>query len=138
MPMNRSASEFAFQEFLMETLAGGSRAKSEAGAEGDQEVFTPPMFASTEELRAMNNVVDSVAVDDEVAGIERALNPLFSGMQDGGEKNFVDFNPPGVAASGYDYEVFLKQKLEVACAVAALSRVRTTPFNPPSHTWFWV
>ena len=131
--MNRSASEFAFQEFLKQTLvAGGDRAsaKSRFKTESEAEEQKPevPMFASTEELRAMNNVVDSVAEDDEVAAIEGALNPLFSGMQDSGEKSYGDFNPRGVTATdatGQDYEIFLKQKLEIACAAAALSRVRT-------------
>lgn len=130
--MNRSASEFAFQEFLKQTLvAGGDRdrasAKSRFKTESEAEEQKPevPMFASTEELRAMNNVVDSVAEDDEVAAIEGALNPLFSGMQDSGEKSYGDFNPRGVTATdatGQDYEIFLKQKLEIACAAAALSR----------------
>ena len=130
--MNRSASEFAFQEFLKETLvAGGERAKSRFKAESEvgEEDQKPevPMFASTEELRAMNNVVDSVAEDDEVAVIEGALNPLFSGMQDTGEKSYGEFNTSAAAnGSGQDYEVFLKQKLEIACAAAALSRVRTS------------
>lgn len=115
--MNRSASEFAFQEFLKETLVAGSeRAKSRIKAESEDQKPGPtvPMFASTEELRAMNNVVDSVAaeMDDEVAVIEGALNPLFSGMQDAAT----------VDGSDQDYEVFLKQKLEIACAAAALSR----------------
>jgi hypothetical protein len=129
--MNRSASEFAFQEFLKQTLvAGGDRAKSrfKTESEAEEQKTEVPMFASTEELRAMNNVVDSVAEDDEVAAIEGALNPLFSGMQDAGEKSYGDFNPSSVApgdATGQDYEIFLKQKLEIACAAAALSRVRT-------------
>lgn len=152
--MNRSASEFAFQEFLKETLAapGGERAKSRFKVENEIQTaevedrkpgssgFTPPMFASTEELRAMNNVVDSVAADDEVAAIEGALNPLFSGMQDAGEKGYGNFNPVEATASGgggRDYEGFLKQKLEIACAAAALSRVRTSSVILPHSHGFW-
>ena len=45
------------------------------------------MFASTEELRAMNNVVDSVENDEVAVQLEGAMNPLFSGIQDDGEKH---------------------------------------------------
>jgi hypothetical protein len=138
--MNRSDSEFSFQEFLKESIGATTtttreRAKSRFGLADQSEVkpennnFTPPMFASTEELRAMNNVVDAPVEVDEVAGIEGALNPLFSGMQEDTDKEYSTNFPsaPGDAVSAQDYEVFLKQKLEIACAAAALTRVRTVP-----------
>ncbi|XP_024384443.1 basic leucine zipper 63 isoform X2 [Physcomitrium patens] len=147
--MNRSASEFAFQEFIKENMTAtscfGGRSKSrfyqsqadEGKALNDQSrdnlmisaksesEFTPPMFASTEELRAMNNVVDPVEVDD-IVGIEGALNPLFSRVQNDADKKYSNFPSAALSAGdcgGQDYEDILKQKLERACAAAALSRV---------------
>jgi hypothetical protein len=148
--MNRSASEFAFQEFLKESVGGGARVKSRFHEGRDVEEqrrngeelpvarpgnleFAPPMFASTEELRAMNNVVDSVAEDEVAMELHGAFHPLFSGMQDDGEKNYANFASGAAAAgnvgSGQDYDVFLKQKLEISCAAAALSRVRSSPVS---------
>ena len=140
--MNRSASEFAFQEFLKESVGGGrpkSRFQQAQSGEGRdvEEVpvpkagnseFIPPMFASTEELRAMNNVVDAVEEDEVAVQLEGAFNPLFSDMQDDGEKNYTNFASgaaAGVVDSSQEYE-FLKHKLEIACAAASLSMVRTS------------
>ncbi|KAG0609930.1 hypothetical protein M758_7G024900 [Ceratodon purpureus] len=139
--MNRSASEFAFQEFLKESSVGGGRGKSrfheeravEEQRNGEEALltrpgnseFTPPMFASTEELRAMNNVVDSVAEDEAGGQLESAFNPLFLGMPDDGAKYYANFASGGTTdvGSGQEYDVFLKQKsMEIACAPASFSR----------------
>jgi len=132
--MNRSDSEFSFQEFLKENgggepigARGGERPKSRFGLAGQSEgkpEFAPPMFASTEELRAMNNVVDAPVDVDEVGGIEGALNPLFSGMQEDTDKQYTNSfsSVPSDAVTAQDIEVILKQKLEMACAAAALAR----------------
>lgn len=142
--MNRSDSEFSFQEFLKENgggesigARGGERPKSRFGLAGQSEgklEFAPPMFASTEELRAMNNVVDAPVDVDEVGGIEGALNPLFSGMQEDTDKQYT--NPfssvPSDPVTAQDLEVILKQKLEMACAAAALARVRTFSIHSPT------
>lgn len=179
--MNRSASEWAFQEFLKESLAAANanappgpltrrRAASrsrflneerpdavvENDGEEDQEqeegvdrqrfggLNSKPnlgfqVIARTEELRALNNVVDVPDNDEDededeedAAAVNGALNPLFSGLreEDGDNiNNHVANNTHTDNSSGdcpQEYEHFLKHKLEMACAAVAFARVSFT------------
>lgn len=139
--MNRSASEWALQEFLRESsTAGGSgpllRAKSrfmvneddDEEEENEEEEETGelpspvgplPPLRSAEEFSALSiaKTEELRAMNNAVDHVEvkGALNPLFSGLQD--EVNPVPTSSP------QEYEYFLKHKLELACAAVALTRV---------------
>lgn len=147
--MDRSAYEFSFQEFSKEnTIAascGGNCPKNRFQKSQSNEMrdhdeqssynlqmsgrfsseFTPFMLASAEDLLPMNNALNSVEVDDAVV-IEDALNPMFSVIQDDAERIYSTFSTGAASvgdSSSQEYEVFLQQKLAMACAAAALSRV---------------
>lgn len=161
--MDRSAYEFSFQEFSKEnTIAascGGNCPKNRFQKSQSNEMrdhdeqssynlqmsgrfsseFTPFMLASAEDLLPMNNALNSVEVDDAVV-IEDALNPMFSVIQDDAERIYSTFSTGAASvgdSSSQEYEVFLQQKLAMACAAAALSRVRT-PSSSPRHDLFKV
>jgi hypothetical protein len=135
--MNRSASEWAFQEFLKAHEAAGSnvphlghRSRSiiyedneeekeevvaavvaDAAAESDEvsDITASHVIAGDQDVKPTSSVSEEV----EVTG---ALNPLFSGLR--GEVNGRNqmINPQ-------EYEHFLKYKLDLACAAVALTRV---------------
>ena len=185
--MNRSASEWAFQEFLKESLAAATPgpltrrraasrsrflneerpdavAENDGGEEQEQEQqeeredvgqrfgglnpksnlgFQVPLIARTEELRALNNVVDVPDNDEdededeeEAAAVNGALNPLFSGLRDDDGENLnnqVANNANTDNNSGdcpQEYEHFLKHKLEMACAAVAFARVSISTCFP--------
>jgi len=182
--MNRSASEWAFQEFLKESLAAATPgpltrrraasrsrflneerpdavAENDGGEEQEQEEredgqrfgglnpksnlgFQVPLIARTEELRALNNVVDVPDNDEdededeeEAPAVNGALNPLFSGLRDdNGDNNInnqVANNTNTDNNSGdcpQEYEHFLKHKLEMACAAVAFARVSISTCFP--------
>ncbi|CAK9237391.1 unnamed protein product [Sphagnum jensenii] len=135
--MNRSASEWAFQEFLKAHEAAGSNVPhlghgsrsiiyedneeekeevvaavvADAAAESDEvsDITASHVIAGDQDAKPTSSVAEEV----EVTG---ALNPLFSGLR--GEVNGRNqmINPQ-------EYEHFLKYKLDLACAAVALTRV---------------
>lgn len=128
--VNRSSSEWSFQEFLKDdpTAPAGSLklrpacksrflAESER-APGDSEA--PCLRAAELQLYPCTD-----APPDPSAAVEGALHPLFSGLRDESSKlSGVAVADPGVAASyPQEYEWFLKHKLEMACAAVAVTRV---------------
>jgi hypothetical protein len=131
--MNRSASEWAFQEFLKAHEAAGSNVPhlghgsrsiiyedneeekeevvADAGAESDEVsgITASHVIAGDQDGKATSTVVEEV----EVTG---ALNPLFSGL-------WGEVNRGNQMSNPQEYEHFLKYKLDLACAAVALTRV---------------
>jgi hypothetical protein len=140
--MNRSASEWAFQEFLKEHMAAAAasvtavpqlgygrkpviyeeseddekEAESDdvSGASAAAAAAAPHVIAAPDQEVMRPSSSRSIMADDvEVTG---ALNPLFSGLRD-------EVNCGDQTSNPQEYEHFLKYKLDLACAAVALTRV---------------
>ncbi|KAG0611052.1 hypothetical protein M758_7G110900 [Ceratodon purpureus] len=161
--INRSTSEWSFQEFLKDNLTAPTgpgplklrpacksrflvdperpvqEEKADDEEPHDEEESEEP-FMRAAELRLYPS-------EDPSAVVEGALNPLFSGLR---EEKLIPSPPvadPSSMAGGVvgsypeEYECFLKHKLEMACAAVAMTRVnsrraragRAAPMFP-SHT----
>jgi hypothetical protein len=136
--MNRSASEWAFQEFLKEHMAAAAASVTaapqlgygrkpviyeeseddEKEAESDEvsgasAAAAPHVIAAPDQEVTRPTTSRSIMADDvEVTG---ALNPLFSGLRD-------EVNCGDQTSNPQEYEHFLKYKLDLACAAVALTR----------------
>jgi hypothetical protein len=122
--INRSASEWSFQEFLKDSLtqapgplklrpACKSRFLVPPGEEAskpeedqEKENSEEPTFMRAAELQLYPS-----------EAVEGALNPLFSGLRP------VANHPSAGGSYPEEYECFLKHKLEMACAAVAMTRV---------------
>lgn len=127
--LNRSSSEWSFQEFLKDNLPAGPlklrpacKSRFLQDPERQEQGCEPEPFLRAAELRLYPRS------EDPSAAVEGALNPLFSGLRD--EKLIPAPDPTTIAASGgvagsypEEYECFLKHKLEMACAAVAMTRV---------------
>lgn len=106
--MNRSESEWAFQRFLQEAQEGSSPQQSSSAAAADAKNDTVVEIRSP---RSNNN-------NKNVADVK------------GGNQTTVSFNvgtakgvAPNIPVEADDYQTILKNKLNLACAAVALSRV---------------
>ena len=129
--LNRSSSEWSFQEFLKDNLPAGPlklrpacKSRFLQDPERQEQGSEPEPFLRAAELRLYPRS------EDPSAAVEGALNPLFSGLRQ--EKLIPAPDPTTIAASGgvvgsypEEYECFLKHKLEMACAAVAMTRVPT-------------
>ncbi|KAG6552193.1 hypothetical protein Mapa_006041 [Marchantia paleacea] len=138
--MNRSASEWAFQEFLKEHTQGSglqSRndsqvfmiSEEEAGekdlplsqdkecVEEQKEPDVISIPGLKEEVDESSYTTSNQKAEDplEQPELKVAVNPLFSGLRD---------EVPAAPASSdpREYEHFLKRRLDIACAAVAMSR----------------
>lgn len=110
--MNRSASEWAFQRFLQEAAAaaaaGDAVSDSSAGDDNDA-------VLEIEQQSSNQN-----------QNLEAKEGRVSAGSCSGPGNGKVPFNappPPNVSIDSEDYQAFLKNKLNLACAAVALSRV---------------
>jgi len=139
--MNRSASEWAFQEFLKEHMAATAASVTAApqlgygrkpviyeeseddekeaesdevsGASAAAATAAPRVIAALDQEVMKPSSSRSIMADDvQVTG---ALNPLFSGLRD-------EVNCGDQTSNPQEYEHFLKYKLDLACAAVALTR----------------
>jgi hypothetical protein len=128
--MNRSASEWAFQEFLKEhDVDGGStvpqsgvycsrsRIYEENEEEDEDEAESDKVSGSSSAAHFIprNQEMKPCIIADEVE-VKSALNPLFSGLRD-------EVNGGNQITNPQECEQFLKCKLDLACAAVALTRV---------------
>ncbi|KAL2609202.1 hypothetical protein R1flu_027775 [Riccia fluitans] len=138
--MNRSASEWAFQEFLKEHTQGGLQSRNDSQvfviSEGEAEGKEAELLASEETGNAEEQESDVISipplkeeVDEsthntpnrkaadilEQPELKDALNPLFSGLRDEAPAGSQSSDPR-------EYESFLKQRLDLACAAVAMTR----------------
>ncbi|XP_021891242.1 light-inducible protein CPRF2 [Carica papaya] len=109
--MNRSASEWAFQRFLQEAAAaaaaGDAVSDSSAGDDNDA-------VLEIEQQSSNQN-----------QNLEAKEGRVSAGSCSGPGNGKVPFNappPPNVSIDSEDYQAFLKNKLNLACAAVALSR----------------
>jgi hypothetical protein len=127
--MNRSASEWAFQEFLKEHDVDGASTVPQSGVycsrsriyeeneeEDEDEAESDKVSGSSSAAHFIpgNQEMKPCIIADEVE-VKSALNPLFSGLQD-------EVNGGNQITSPQEYEQFLKCKLDLACAAVALTR----------------
>jgi len=146
--MNRSASEWAFQEFLKEHMAATAASVTAApqlgygrkpviyeeseddekeaesdevsGASAAAATAAPRVIAALDQEVMKPSSSRSIMADDvQVTG---ALNPLFSGLRD-------EVNCGDQTSNPQEYEHFLKYKLDLACAAVALTRVCHLTFS---------
>ncbi|PIN26585.1 hypothetical protein CDL12_00652 [Handroanthus impetiginosus] len=108
MGMNRSASEWAFQQFLQEAAA--------------------PAHAATT-VQSSSSSSRHPAKNDDVVEIKRSHH--YSGVGVNGHQQQPHMAapaaggpPPNIPIDSEDYQAFLKSKLELACAAVALTRVK--------------
>eukprot|EP01018_Ginkgo_biloba_P039543 Gb_21347 [translate_table: standard] len=131
--MNRSASEWAFQRFLKETSSNDRHEKQSSSVDAaaaavvvvnDDDVMEVKGGEVRREEVAGNELSVTPPKDRATSGSAGgggmvnesvALNPLFKGMGDAMEKGVLHSNPQ-------EYEHFLKQRLDLACAAVALTR----------------
>lgn len=113
--MNRSASEWAFQRFLQEAAAaaaaGDAVSDSSAGDDNDA-------VLEIEQQSSNQN-----------QNLEAKEGRVSAGSCSGPGNGKVPFNappPPNVSIDSEDYQAFLKNKLNLACAAVALSRDSAT------------
>lgn len=147
--MNRSDSEWAFQEFLKKhasiaVVKSESKPSTleETGEEDQEGDLSPPEVLDSEEPgifeeRPVNHgcaVLKEESNDSPVmfgpAGLPEqqvsgALNPLFTGL-----KNEL---PNVICNNPREYEHFLKQRLDLACAAVALARSQGSSAPVVSH-----
>lgn len=139
--MNRSASEWAFQEFLKEhTQASGLQSRNDSQVfmiseeEAGEKELPPSQDKECVEEQKEPDVISIPGLKEEVdessytasnqkaedpleqPELKVAVNPLFSGLRD---------EVPAAPASSdpREYEHFLKRRLDIACAAVAMSRV---------------
>ncbi|CAM6033055.1 unnamed protein product [Sphagnum compactum] len=127
--MNRSASEWAFQEFLKEhdvdrgntvpqsgVYCSRSRIYEENEEEDEDEAESDKVSGSSSAAHFIprNQEMKPCIIADEVE-VKSALNPLFSGLRD-------EVNGGNQITNPQEYEQFLKCKLDLACAAVALTR----------------
>jgi len=145
--MNRSASEWAFQEFLKEHMAAAAASVTaapqlgygrkpviyEESEDDEKEAESDEVSGASAAAAAAPHVIAApdqevmrpsssrriMADDVEVTG---ALNPLFSGLRD-------EVNCGDQTSNPQEYEHFLKYKLDLACAAVALTRVCHLTFS---------
>ncbi|KAL3699537.1 hypothetical protein R1sor_017559 [Riccia sorocarpa] len=137
--MNRSASEWAFQEFLKEHTQGGLQSRSDSQvfviSEGEAEGKGADLLASEETGNAEeeSDVISIPPLKEEVdesthstpnqkakdileqPELKDALNPLFAGLRDEAPAASPSSDPR-------EYESFLKKRLDLACAAVAMTR----------------
>lgn len=119
--MNRSESEWALQRFLQEAQQGSSP-KQSSSASSDTESHTVVEIKTPSSNKNGKNVADV----------------------NGGNKTTVSFNvgaANGCASNALvdseDYQTVLKNKLNLACAAVAMSRVSFFPFFFRFFTWVY-
>uniref|UniRef100_A0A0C9QWW3 TSA: Wollemia nobilis Ref_Wollemi_Transcript_2503_1784 transcribed RNA sequence n=1 Tax=Wollemia nobilis TaxID=56998 RepID=A0A0C9QWW3_9CONI len=120
--MQRSASEWDFQEFLKQNTIHGDGRKDDKNPSSGGEVGrdeTPKL--------AVKDHAPLPTADGDADKVSVALSPLFRGL--GGE-----LDKGGLPADPREYQSLLTEKLNLACAAVALTRVTTgsgyTDFDP--------
>ncbi|KAH9305757.1 hypothetical protein KI387_010161, partial [Taxus chinensis] len=120
--MQRSASEWAFQEFLKQNMASddGKRPKQQEGSSNGEDECDDEIG---QKRAAVKDRVALPGTDGDADKVSGALCPLFTGLgEEIGKGGAVPVDP-----------CELKQKLNLACAAVALTRVTgisSTDFVP--------
>ncbi|KAM3378368.1 light-inducible protein CPRF2 [Capsicum galapagoense] len=114
--MNRSSSEWAFQRFLQEATAASPP--------------QPPTMASSSSSSHQNDVVE---IKDE--GLSSAANRNSStALNLKPATSFVSGPPQNIPVDSEEYQAFLKNRLDLACAAVALSRAKNLKPQNSSST----
>jgi len=106
--MNRSSSEWAFQRFLQE--AAGTTTSSPP---------LPPTMASSSSSSHQNDVVE---IKDENLSTPN-LNSSTALNSKPAATSFASAPPQNIPVDAEEYQAFLKNRLDLACAAVALTRV---------------
>lgn len=103
--MNRSSSEWAFQRFLQEATAASPP--------------PPPTMASSSSSSHQNDVVE--IKDESLSSAAHRNSSTALNLKPA--TSFVSGPPQNIPVDSEEYQAFLKNRLDLACAAVALSRV---------------